>query len=159
MQSLPGELSTCAMRDERGQNNVFKNYPQTKLGYLSRTRSRCFVLKATMSSFLSTTCPKVPRKKKIPLSYNRLIDYIRCVFLCSKLQHGFCCRKKKKKTWQNKGSIFEPSQTQHWQPNLNFSQSDQLAKETIMHTVNCTTVPRRERKGCQKNLSKNECMV
>lgn len=64
-----------------------------------------------------------------------------------------------KKTWQNKGSIFEPSQTQHWQPNLNFSQSDQLAKETIMHTVNCTKVPRRERKGCQKNLSKNECMV
>lgn len=57
---------------------------------------------------------------------------------------------KKKKTWQNKGSIFEPSQTQHWQPNLNFSQSDQLAKETIMHTVNCTKVPRRERKGCQK---------
>lgn len=68
-------------------------------------------------------------------------------------------KKKKKKTWQNKGSIFEPSQTQHWQSNLNFSQSDQLAKETIMHTVNCTKVPRRERKGCQKNLSKNECMV
>lgn len=137
---------------KRGQNNVFKNYPQTKLGYLSRTRSRCFVLKATMSSFLSTTCPKVPRKKKSHF------HYIRCVFLCSKLQHGFCCRKKKK-TWQNKGSIFESSQTQHWQTNLNFSQSDQLAKETIMHTVNCTKVPRRERKGCQKNLSKNECMV
>lgn len=72
---------------------------------------------------------------------------------------GFVAEKKKKKTWQNKGSIFEPSQTQHWQSNLNFSQSDQLAKETIMHTVNCTKVPRRERKGCQKNLSKNECMV
>lgn len=63
MQPLPGELSTCAMRDERGENNIFKNCPQTKLEYLSSTRSRCFVLKATMSSFLSTICPKVPRKK------------------------------------------------------------------------------------------------
>lgn len=154
MQSLPGELSTCAMRDERGQNNVFKNYPQTKLGYLSRTRSRCFVLKATMSSFLSTTCPKVPRKKKIPLSLHQM-----CLPMFKAATWVLLQKKKKKKTWQNKGSIFEPSQTQHWQPNLNFSQSDQLAKETIMHTVNCTKVPRRERKGCQKNLSKNECMV
>lgn len=121
--SLPGDLSTCAIRDERGQNNKWdvlkKNYPQMKLEYLSSTKSRCFILKATMSSFFPHPVQRYPGK--IPLSYNRLISYIRCVFICSKLQHGFCCRK----TWQNKGYIFEPYQTQHGKPNPNFSQSDQ----------------------------------
>lgn len=158
MQPLPGELSTCAMRDERGENNIFKNCPQTKLEYLSSTRSRCFVLKATMSSFLSTICPKVPRKKKSHFLITGSLATLDVSSYVQSCNMGFVAEKKKK-TWQNKGSIFEPSQTQHWQSNLNFSQSDQLAKETIMHTVNCTKVPRRERKGCQKNLSKNECMV
>lgn len=122
--SLPADLSSCAMRDERGQENkpdVFQNYPPTKPEYLSRTKPRCFMVKATAPSLFPHPTQRYPGK--IPLAYNRLVSYIRRVFIFSKLQHRFCW--KKKKTWQNKSCIFEPYQKQNGQPNLNLNQSDQ----------------------------------
>lgn len=72
------------MREGKITNGTsLKTTQERSLEYLSSTKSRCFILKATMSSFFPHPVQWYPGK--IPLSYKRLLSYIRCVFIMFKV--------------------------------------------------------------------------